>query len=465
MAKILIADDNKDFCWTLTRKLVKDTSHHVESVHTLKAALEKVSGDDFDVVFLDVMMPDGSGLEVLPRINNSASSPEVIIITGKGEKQGAELAINNGAWDYVQKGASLQTMILPLVRALQYREQKLKRKSVSLKRDGIIGKSRSIQRCLDLVAQAAGMNSNILIQGETGTGKELFARAIHDNSRRRSSKFIVVDCAAIPEKLLENTLFGHEKGAFTGADKSRIGLIREADGGTLFLDEIGELSIELQKSFLRVLQERMFRPIGSNREVTSDFRLVAATNKDLTEQVGKSAFREDLLFRLNTITIDLPSLKDRPEDIPDIARFTIARICDEQRIGSKGYSPEFMDAIISYPWPGNIRELVHTLERAIAMAGPDSILYPNTLSKEIRINYAQQSLPVDIFKAAHIPDEHSDQFPSLEEFRSMNMEKIEKVYLERLFSLTGKDMTQAEQISGLSRSRLYRLIKKYKITR
>ena len=235
------------------------------------------------MVFLDVRMPDGDGLAMLPLIQAARSAPEIIIMTGFGNASGAELAITSGAWDYIEKGSSVKEITLSLVRALEYRKQKRSSNStrnvVMLKRDAIIGISPAIKACLEQVAQAAECDASVLVTGETGSGKELFARAIHENSRRAPKPFVVVDCAALPDTLVESLLFGHEKGAFTGAEQSRSGLVAQANGGTLFLDEVGELPLSMQKAFLRVLQEHRFRPVGSHREVCSDFRLVAATNR------------------------------------------------------------------------------------------------------------------------------------------------------------------------------------------
>ncbi|HQP55771.1 MAG TPA: sigma-54 dependent transcriptional regulator, partial [Syntrophorhabdus sp.] len=307
MADILIIDDDSDVSDMLV-EMVTRMSHRPESSFTLKDARQKILANDYDVIFLDVRLPDGNGLDILPLIKDMSSVPEVIIITGHGDSDSAELAMKSGVWDFIQKPCSLSSMRLVLTRAIQYREKKglATKPPVLLKKDNIIGNSPSLRACFDLVAQAAQSDINVLITGETGTGKELFARAIHDNSQRADKSFIVVDCAAMPDNLVESTLFGHEKGAFTGADRSREGLIKLAHRGTLFLDEIGELPPLIQKSFLRVLQEHRFRPIGSSGEEQSDFRLIAATNRKLDRMVANGQFRTDLLFRIQALTIELP---------------------------------------------------------------------------------------------------------------------------------------------------------------
>jgi len=364
MAKILIIDDDQLMCQSLSL-VARQKGYEATSSFTLHDGLEKAIGEPFDVVFLDVNMPDGNGLDFLSKLPKLPSSPEIIIITGLGDPHGAELAIKSGAWDYLEKGASVKEITLSLIRALQYREQKQIGNASSgmatLKRDGIVGSSARLKECLDLVAQAGTSDSSVLITGETGTGKELFARAVHENSNRSKRNFVVVDCAALPENLIEGMLFGHEKGAFTNADQAREGLILQANGGTLFLDEIGEMPLSLQKVFLRVLQEHRFRPLGSSRELESDFRLVAATNRNLDEMVETGRFRSDLLFRISTFVIELPSIKERPEDIKELTRYHTDRICEHYGTPSKAFSPDFLKMLAVYSWPGNVRELVNTL--------------------------------------------------------------------------------------------------------
>ncbi len=461
MANILVIDDEQPICIAMVNAIEK-MDHHVEYSLTLKEGLEKVSSESFDVVFLDVRLPDGNGLEALPIIRQGSMPPEVIIITAEGEPSGAELAIKSGAWDYVEKPPSLSTMILPLKRALQYREEKKSKISaVALKREGIIGDSQQIKDCLDIIAHAAGSNANILISGETGTGKELFARAIHMNSFRSMKAFVVVDCGALPETLVESTLFGHEKGSFTGAERDKQGLIKQADGGTLFLDEVGELSMTTQKAFLRVLQEKRFRPVGSRKEVQSDFRLLAATNRELDRMAESGKFRQDLLFRIRSIYLELPPLREHPEDIPKLALFHAARICDGYGIGTKGFSPEFLKTLDTYHWPGNVRELVNSLENAIADAGNKPTLFAKHLPNHIRIKIASDALTKK--KERKDSDEKYQTRPiKLPKFRDF-LDDNKRRYLENLMSQTDKNIQEACRISGLSRSSLYEHLKKYNL--
>ena len=296
----------KLMCRALTRK-VESMGHETGCAYTLKEGIKKAQSGFFDVIFLDVRMPDGSGLDMITPMRMSSSSPEIIIITGAGDPDGAELAIKNGAWDYIEKTSSINLMVLPMVRALQYREAaKIKNPMPTIKTHNIVGGSPCMKALLVQVAQASQTEANVLITGNTGTGKELLAWAIHKNSARVNANFVVVDCAALSETLVESMLFGYEKGAYTSADRAREGLIKQADGGTLFLDEIGELPFTVQKAFLRVLQESKFRPLGGKQEIESNFRLISATNRRLDEMAAKGHFLNDLLFRLQALPLKSP---------------------------------------------------------------------------------------------------------------------------------------------------------------
>lgn len=463
MAKILIIDDEPLLCNLLSQKL-STMSHEVTCAHTLQEGLLKTAGGSYDVVYLDVRLPDGNGLDGIKRIRGSHSTPEVIIMTGMGDPDGAELAIKNGAWDYIEKPSSISNMILPMVRALQYREITLSIKpDVVLKREGIVGNSPKMKVCFNQIAQAAGSDASVLIQGETGTGKELVAWAIHSNSARANKNFVVVDCASLTETLVESMLFGHTKGAYTGADSAHDGLIRQADGGTLFLDEIGELPASIQKSFLRVLQEHRFRPLGASQESGSNFRLVAATNRNLDKMAQASQFRSDLLYRVRSFQIDIPPLRERPEDIAELAFYHISQICDRYRLDIKGISPELLEMFTAYPWPGNVRELVNTLERIVAVAGGESMLIPKHLPENVRIQVARALLSKG---PAPLPEHSGAGVKCLkwDAFRKESIANTDRQYLQNLLRLCGNDIRMAMEYSGLSRSRLYEILKKYKIT-
>jgi two-component system NtrC family response regulator len=463
MANVLIIDDDKLICETIAN-LVRRMGHQVTCSYTLQDGLEKSATQLVDVVFLDVRLPDGNGLEALPRIQASSSLPEVIIMTGYGDPDGAELAIKHDAWDYIQKPSTMDAMTLPRVRALEYREEKkASRVKMILKREGIVGNSPKIRTCLDLLTQVASSNANVLITGETGTGKELFAVAIHKNSPRIDKNFVVVDCAALPENLVESILFGHEKGAYTGADRAQDGLMIQAHGGTLFLDEVGELPLSIQKSFLRALHERKFRPVGGKEEIESDFRLIAASNRNLDEMVQQGRFREDLLFRLRSFSIELPPLRERPEDIKDLILYYKEVLCKRYEIEPKDFSPEFFDVLISYPWPGNIRELINALERALVNGRYERILFPKHLPTHIRAQIARSSVGEKESGEIRITSS-SKIFPKIQELRDKTIAEVEEKYLRDLISFTRGNIQDACRISGLSRSRLYLLLKKYKIS-
>jgi len=462
VAHVLIIDDDQMFCEMLAHK-VELLGHQAAFAHSLTQGLALCQSGGYDVIYLDVRMPDGNGLEWLGRIQASPGRPEVIIMTGAGDPDGAELAIKSGAWDYVKKPSSMQATTLPLARALQYRQEKAaagQRRALRL--EGIVGADPAFAACLDKLAQAAGSEAAVLICGETGTGKELFARAIHENSARHGGSFVVVDCSVLPQNLVESILFGHEKGAFTGASEARRGLIAQANGGTLFLDEVGELSPALQRSFLRVLQERRFRPLGAARESSSDFRLLAATNRDLEAMAAGGAFREDLLFRLRTLVIDLPPLRRRGKDIASLVSHHLELLCRRYGQGAKGFSPEFMAALTAHAWPGNVRELVSALEQALAAAGPAPTLHVHHLPQKLRIALARASAhPLEA--APRQPEEAAPApgLPPLKQYR----QAMDRQYLQELLRACQGDMGRAVAVSGLSRSRLYALLKQLGLAR
>ncbi len=460
MANILIIDDDQSVTQMLSR-VVSEMGHKVSVASTVSEGLEIASSASFDVVFLDVMLPDGNGLELIDTLRGIESPPEIIIITGAGDPDGAELAIRNGAWDYIEKPLTVSVVSLPLLRALQYRESKVtSKKPVPLKLDGFIGSSKRIKSCIETLAHAAASEANVLITGETGTGKELFSRGIHSNSRRSCENFVTVDCAALPSTIVESVLFGHEKGAFTGANSFQTGLVKQADGGTLFLDEVGELPLSVQKAFLRVIQERSFRPVGGKQELKCDFRLIAATNRNLEEMVKSGDFRKDLLFRLRSIHIHLPVLRERPDDIKDLVIYFLNHFCERYGMGMKGFTPEFIDSFCAYEWPGNVRELKHALESALAAAGDDPTLFPQHLPANIRIHLARKGLcrKKEKEKIAQLPK-------AFKESRQFAIEATENLYLQDLMSFTLWDVKKACHISCLSRPRLYGLLQKYGVTR
>jgi len=460
MAKILVVDDEEMLLSVLLR-ILRQYGHEAEGALTIAEARKKIATNNYELIFLDVRMPDGNGLEVLPEFRNAASAPEIIIITGQGGPVGAEQAIVSGAWAYISKIDLAQDLQLHVTRALQYRAEKLKTsRPVLLKRDAIIGSSPPLVECLEQVAMAAASEASVLITGETGTGKELLARAIHENSQRRQGSFVIVDCAALPENLIESTLFGHVKGAFTGADHNRQGLVKMANGGTLFLDEVGELPLSLQKTFLRVLQEQAFRPVGASREEHSDFRIIAATNRDLEMSIAEGAFRSDLFFRLHAFSLHVPPLRKRKEDIKPLTKYFLARLCERMRLPPKGISPEFLEHLEGYEWPGNVRQLQQTMEQVFAMASRQPTLFARHLPEHFRIRQAQAGLlrsdSDGLTSSAH-SIEQSVSLPTWKEYKAA----MEREYIEGLLQQAGGKIKQACKISGLSRARIYQLREKH----
>ena len=466
MAKVLIIDDEKQIC-TLMAQAIDRMGHHAEFAQTLEQGLALAQSNDVDIVFLDVQLPDGNGLKQLPDFRAMPSSPEVIIVTGYADPEGAQLAIECDAWDYLEKPTSVDRIRLVVERALSYRQQRRSSESkLSLKKHGIIGDSPEIKACLELAARGAASNVNVLITGQTGTGKELFARAIHANSLRVEHNFVVVDCGALPESIVESLLFGHTKGAFTGAHRAEEGFIKHADGGTLFLDEVGELTLSMQKTFLRVLQERRFHPVGQTREIESDFRLVAASNRDLDEMVKSGQFRKDLLYRLRSITIHLPTLQERVGDIKNLSIHYIRKLCESHQIEEKNISPDFFDVLKTYSWPGNVRELYSALDWTFTQAFYEKILFPKHLPTHLRIQAARSGLNGTSGNHQSKIDSGSTpaMIPKWQEFRRDHIARGEMQYLHDLMGLTGGNISKAAEISGISRPHLYGLIRKYNLS-
>lgn len=467
MINILIIDDDKQICLLLS-KIIKRLGHQSCFVHTITEALESCSVDNWDLILLDLELPDGNGLSILPNLLKAPSSPEVIIITGTGNIKGAELAFKHGAWDFIPKPINPDKVTLSITRALEYRSEK---QAVTipklLSRQGIVGESSALKACLEMVAQAAITEAGVLITGETGTGKELISEAIHKNSSRAEGRFVVVDCASLPESLIESALFGHVKGAFTGAGTNHVGMIKQAEFGTLFLDEVGELPLSTQKTFLRVLQERSFRPIGGDVEIQSDFRIVAATNQDLDAMVKAGTFRKDLMYRLRSITINLPPLRERDNDIMSLVMHYLEQQCLSTGLILKGCSPDFIKTLQNYDWPGNIRELLNALDHALAIVGKAPVLYPIHLPTQIRLPQLNGYLTNDttVNKGSAGLQLQNDRLPQIQKFRTTIVECAERDYLLELMRRTKGQIKEACKISGLSKSRLHAIMKKYNTPR
>jgi two-component system response regulator PilR (NtrC family) len=373
MAHILVVDDERSICELLEITFRKE-GHRVEVAHSVEAAKRKLESGIFDIIISDIRMPGEDGVDLLKFTKEIAPNTFFLLVTGVPTVETAIAAINSGADRYVIKDHELVNQLRRAVREV-FESLKWKKEAGYLRRelrrltglDNIVGQSPKMRAIFDLIQTVAPQTSRVLITGESGTGKELVARAIHENSLRAQAPFITINCGAFPESLLESELFGYMKGAFTGANENRRGLFQAADGGTLFMDEIGNMSLTMQVRLYRVLQEGKVRPIGSTEETDVDVRIIAATNKDFDKEIAEGRFREDLYYRLSVIPIQLPSLHERREDIPLLARHFLERFRKTMEKPIEGISPEAMSKLESYDWPGNVRELENTMERAVAL--------------------------------------------------------------------------------------------------
>ncbi|HET9943720.1 MAG TPA: sigma-54 dependent transcriptional regulator, partial [Terriglobia bacterium] len=387
--QILVVEDEEDLRQAIVELLTVD-GFEVHGVASAEQAQELLSQTPFDVLIADNHLPGRSGIELLE--DTLTRYPEIVgvIITGFGTIETAVQAIKKGAYDYLNKPFKLVELSIMVRKGLQERtlrfENQYLRNQLKTKYafDNIIGTGKSMARIFELIDSVAGLNSTVLIQGETGTGKELIAKAIHFNSPRKDQKMVSINCGAIPESLLESELFGHVKGAFTGAVQSRAGKFEQANNGTIFLDEIGNMPMALQVKLLRVLQEREFERVGSNESVKIDVRIIAATSCNLEEMVREGSFREDLYYRLNVIPVRMPALRERREDIPLLIQRFISRFCETHMLEMKTVSPLVMKALMGYEWPGNVRQLENIVERMAALTGTRTAIMPVDLPPEIQ---------------------------------------------------------------------------------
>jgi two-component system response regulator PilR (NtrC family) len=449
MAKILVVDDEKSMRDFLSIMLNKE-GYEVSTAGNGEDALRAVQAEIFDLVITDVKMPRMDGLEVLKMVKDVSPETVVLMITAFATTETAVEAMKLGAYDYITKPFKVEEIKLVIRKALEKRS--LRKENILLRREmesragfeNFIGKSPPMQSVFSLIRQVADTRSTVLITGESGTGKELVARAVHFNSSRKTGPFVTVNCGALPETLLESELFGYMKGAFTGAVSNKQGLFEAANGGTIFLDEISATTPALQIKLLRVLQEREFKRVGGTAEVKVDVRVIAASNKNLLNEVKSGAFREDLYYRLNVLPIQLPPLRERKEDIPPLVEFFLRKFSGGRE--PKRMTPEAMKILINNRWPGNVRELENAVERLVILASGDTIRLehvPDTIRSE---QPCSELIPSDI------PDGGIDL--------GMLLENAEKTLLRKALDKTGGVKTEAAKILGLSfRSFRHRLQK------
>ena len=456
--RFLIVDDHQSIrklCLTVGASLGFEC-REAESAEAALALLETAAPD---IVLCDLMMPNMTGLEFLPRLKEMFPRCEIAIMTGHGSIETAVQAMRLGAYDYITKPFRVEELKLLLQRmqekvTLVAENQFLRdRISADMELNGIVGSSSKIQDVLRMIARLKETRTPVLITGESGTGKELVARAIHFRGPFAKRPFVAVDCGSLVPTLIESELFGYEKGAFTGATKSKEGLFQTANGGTILLDEIGELSMEMQAKLLRVLQEREVRPVGSNQRIKVDVRVIAATNRDLEAAYKEGKFRKDLYFRLNVVTVHLPALRDRKSDIAALVHYFLDKLAPGRNIT---VSSAAMKAMLQYEWPGNVRELENCIERAIALGGNDAIEVQDLPPAVC----ADQAVHPQIAAATEGPVVHGGVRPP---GSATDLEELERATIERVFEQVQGDKSRARKMLGISRATLYRKLKRYNI--
>jgi two-component system, NtrC family, nitrogen regulation response regulator NtrX len=437
-ASILIVDDEGGIRESLGA-LLRDEGYDAEAVASGEECLDRLKKRDFDLVLLDVWLNGMDGLDTLERMQQQGPAPMVVMISGHGNIETAVRATKLGAFDFIEKPLSIEKVVLVARNALEYlrlEEENRRLRAELEERHQILGGSVPMKALRQQIALTAPTNGRVLIYGESGTGKELVARALHANSPRSAMPFVEVNCAAIPEELIESEMFGHRKGSFTGASEDKVGKFQKADGGTLFLDEVGDMSLKTQSKVLRVLEEQRVEPLGSNRQVNVDVRVIAATNKKLEDEIGRNTFREDLFYRLNVIPFYVPPLRERTEDLPVLAAHFLNEFCEAYGKKGKDFTPPAMEVLLGYPWPGNVRELRNLVERLVIMC-PSPKIEPH-------------HLPPELFRGAS----KSPQKPyeSLQEARAA----YERDFVLRKLEENRWNMTKAAAALGLERSHLYR---------
>lgn len=441
-ANILIIDDENDIRNLLSR-IIRLEGYQVFQAETGRKGLKLLEQETVHVTICDVKLPDANGVEMVPKIRELNPAGEVILLTAFGTIPDGVTAIKSGAFDYITKGDD-NNKIIPLVsRAvekalLQYQAQEAEEQSTQQRYsfEKIVGKSKPMLHAVEMAKKVAATNTTVLLTGETGTGKEVFAQAIHAESRRRAKPFVAINCSALSKEILESEMFGHKAGSFTGAMKDKTGLFEEADGGTIFLDEIGEMDVVLQAKLLRVLETGTFLKVGETKDTRVDVRIVAATNRDLQAESDRGNFRLDLYYRLSVFNIRLPSLQERQEDIPLLAQYFITMLTARMNRKPFGMDPTFLKALSNHPWKGNIRELKNIIERAVILASGDDLTL-DCLPYDFQ--YTESGNMVDLLKLA----------------------EIEKLHIRKVLAHTKGNKTKTAELLGIGLATLYRKIEEY----
>ncbi|MCD6578704.1 sigma-54-dependent Fis family transcriptional regulator [bacterium] len=457
MSKILVIDDNESIR-RMIKRIFRNYPYKFDDAENLLDGLKKIQATVYDLIISDLKLPDGTGLEILDKINDLQVQTEVIIMTAYGDIETAVDAMRKGAFDFIIKPINIDEFELKVSNAMEKLE--LKEKNETLQEtineivdsekenfhfDSIIGVSSQIREVIGFIKKVSNSNASILITGESGVGKELVARAIHYNSNRSSMPFVKVNCAVFSEGILESELFGHEKGAFTGAIQKRLGRFEIANGGTIFLDEIGDLSLRIQLKLLQVLQEYTFERVGGNETIAVDVRIIAATNQELEKKIRDGEFREDLFYRINVIPIHIPPLRERKEDIPELINYYMAIFSKKHKKSMKGISNEARSFFKQYSWPGNIRELEHLLERIIILSDGDTI--------------TKKNIPKNLFTTKKTAKLNFNQNFSIKE----SLEEYEKEIIEKAIKYFNGDKDKTADFLNIKTSTLYNKLRKYEI--
>jgi DNA-binding NtrC family response regulator len=456
MEKILVVDDDPEILEVIA-DILQQAGYDVDRAADGRKAIRRIEDDFYDLVVTDLNLPKVDGMKILQYVVDQSPDTMCVILTGYGTIKGSVEAIKMGAFDYISKPVKSDEILIVVEKALKFRQ--LERENTLLKQqlrkkyrfENFIGDSNPIQKVFELIEKVADTDSTVLITGESGTGKELIAKAIHYNSNRRDNPMVVINCGAIPEELLESELFGHEKGAFTGAHKMRVGRFELANGGTIFLDEIGDMSPNLQVKLLRVLQEQKFERVGGTRTLAIDVRIIAATNKNLINAVNKGTFRQDLYYRLNVIPMKVPPLRLRKSDIPLLVDFFIKKFNKQKRKRITGLTSVALDALMAYSWPGNVRELENLIERLVILSNGDEIdiddIPESVKGKAAKVESIEVKIPKDgiVFDQA--------------------VEEYEKKLILQALSETNWVKTKAAKLLNINRTTLIEKMKKKNLSK